>query len=228
MLNNYFLEFRFHGYPKKYIRELIGEISREFKVKGAIKHRPVPHMTLFGPFQTTEPRRMFLKIEQVCKTYRLVPFVMQAFNKRDGQGGKVIAVGIKASPELVNLRKELARELKDISVKRQPWDNQSDYWFHTTIAMKDIDNKSNHIWAYINAKDRPRINQHLVRITVLNGERRIEREYDLILQRWLNRKAALNRRLFQKTVDKLQELRGLPPERKPSLLERFKKMLGYG
>ncbi|QBX63341.1 2'-5' RNA ligase family protein [Dehalococcoides mccartyi] len=227
MIHNYYIEFRFHGYPKKYIRELIDNVSRDFKVRGAIKNKPVPHMTLFGPFQTTEPQSVFSKIERVCKTYRLVPFVMQNFDKHDSQEGKVIAVGIKASPELVNLRRDLARELSEICISKKPWDKQNDYWFHSTIAMKDIDHKFNRIWAYVNKKEQPCVNQHLVRITLLNGERRIEREYDLILQRWLNRNDALNRHLFQKTIDKLQELKGLPPEKKQSLFERFRKMFGF-
>jgi len=228
MSNSYFIEFRFHGYPKHYLRGLINDVAHKFKVKGAIKYRPVPHMTLFDPFQTAEFHSIFSKIEKVCKKHRLVPFEMQGFDWRNSKNGKVIAVGVNALPELTNLRRELAKELTEISTQRQSWDSQNDYWFHSTIAMKDIDHKFNRIWSHVNAKEKPHINQHLVRITVLNRKRRIEREYDLVLQRWLNRREALSKRLFQKTINRLRELQGLPVEKPLSLIGRFKRMFGFG
>lgn len=226
MLNSYFIEFRFHGYPKHYLRGLINDVAHKFKVKGAIKYRPVPHMTLFGPFQTTEFQSIFSKIEKVCKKHRLVPFEMQGFDWRNSKNGKVIAVGVSASPELSSLRKELAKELIEISTQRQSWDSQNKYWFHSTIAMKDIDHKFDRIWSHVNSIEKPHINQHLIRITVLNRKRRIEREYDLVLQRWLDRREALSKRLFQKTVSRLRELQGLPAGKPTSLIDWLRRLFG--
>ena len=214
----FYIEFRFHRYPKDYLKSLIGEVASKFRVKGALKYRPVPHMSLYGPFQTTEFRDVFSRIEKVAKRYTLVPFAVYGFDRHNGKNGKVIAAGITASPELKSLRRELANELNKIVEKddRQPWDNESDYWFHTTIAMKDIDRQFEAIWHYINKKEKPHINQHLVRITVLNRRRRIDREYDLMFKRWLSRREALSKQLWRKTVNKLRELQGLPPEREPA------------
>ena len=128
-----------------------------------------------------------------------------------------------------NLRRELAEELNKI-VKiddRQPWDNEGDYWFHTTIAMKDIDRQFDDIWSYVNKKEKPHINQHLVRITVLNKNRKIEREYDLTFKRWLNRREALSNRLWRKTVNKLRQFQNLPPEKPISLIDWLRKLLGW-
>lgn len=210
----FYIEFRFHRYPKGYLKGLINEIAHEFRVKGALKYRPVPHVTLYGPSQTRSSHSVFSKIEKVAKRYTLVPFTICDFDWHNGKDGKVIACRINVSPELKNLRRELAEELNKI-VKiddRQPWDNEGAYWFHTTIAMKDIDRKFEDIWSYVNKKDKPHINQHLVRITVLNQKRRIELEYDLMFKRWLSRREALSKRLWWKTVSRLRELRGLPEE----------------
>jgi len=215
---NFYIEFRFHRYPKDYLKGLINEIAHEFRVKGALKYRPVPHITLYGPSQARSLDSVLSKVERVAKRYTLVPFSIRGFDRHNGKNGKVIAAGITASPELKSLRRELANELNKIVKRddRQPWDNESDYWFHTTIAMKDIDRQFEAIWHYINKKEKPHINQHLVRITVLNRRRRIEREYDLMFKRWLSRREALSKHWWRKTINKLRELQGLPPEREPS------------
>lgn len=225
----FYVEFRFHGYPKEYLRGLIREIASKFRVKGALKYRPVPHMTLYGPSLSKSYRDTFSRIERVAKRYTLVPFTICDFDFRTSKNGKVIACRINASPALKNLRRELVGELnKIIEVDhRQPWDAVGDYWFHTTIAMNDIDRRFEEIWRYVNRKEKPDISQYLVRITVLNRRRRIEREYDLMFNQWLNRREALSRQLWRKTVNKLRELQGLPPERSPSLMNRLRRILGF-
>lgn len=213
---HFFVEFRFHGYANHYLRSLTKEVARRFGVRGALKHRSVPHMTLYGSSTTAEFRSVFSIIEKVAKEYTLVPFKVEGFDWHESEDGKVIAALIDASPELKNLRRHLAKELRQISAPK-PWDNKDDYWFHTTIAFKDINQKFDRIWKYLNEKEQPYINQHLIRITVLNQKSRIEREYDLVFKRWLNRREALNKRLYKKTVNRLGELLGEPVKPKVSL-----------
>jgi len=219
---HFFVEFRFHGYAKRYLRELTREVAHKFRVKGAIKPRPVPHMRLYGPFETNDIQKAFAAIERVGKKYTLVPFSVDGFNWRDGKDGKVIAARINASPELENLRKELAGELSKISTPCQ-WDTLSSYWFHSTIAYKDIDRKFDQIWHYLTEKAQPQFDQYLLRITVLGKSRRIVREYDIVLKKWLSRRQVLfNKRYWcWKTTNKLRELLGQPLEPKVSLWQRF-------
>ncbi|MDD5126581.1 MAG: 2'-5' RNA ligase family protein [Dehalococcoidales bacterium] len=223
---SYYLEYRFHSYSKHYLRRLIRGLARKFRVKEAVKYRSVPHMTLYGPFQIMERKIVFSSIEKVARNYNLVPFAISDFCYHHGRNGKVIACEINASQELKKLRKELAFELnKTVNEdNRQTWDNDSDYWFHSTIAMKDIDGQFDQIWEYIKTKDKPNIKQYLLRITVLNNRRKIEREYDLMFKRWLSRREALSNRLWQKTVNRLRELQNLPKEKEPSLLDRIKRL----
>jgi len=228
-LKSFYIEFRFHCYPKAYLKGLISEIARKFRVKGALRYRPIPHMTLYGPSQSRSLDSVFYRIEKVAKRYTLVPFSVCDFDWHNGKDGKVISCLIDASPELKSLRRELAEELNKI-VKiydRKSWDNTGNYWFHSTIAINDIDQRFGAIWSYVNKKEKPHINQHMVRITVLSDRRKIEREYDLMFQRWLSRTEALDKRLWRKTINKLHELLGLPPERPTSLIERLKKIFGW-
>ena len=74
-----YIEFRLHRYPKSCLRGLINEIAHEFKVKGVLRYRLVPHMTLYGPAKTKSLRNVLLKIEKVAKNYTLVPFKIDSF-----------------------------------------------------------------------------------------------------------------------------------------------------
>lgn len=223
---HFLVEFRFHGYAKRHLRELVREVARKFRVKGAIKHRPVPHMTLFyNSSGMADSRKVLAAVERVGGKYTLVPFKVDKFEWHHGEEGKVIATGITASPELKKLRLELRKELSKISTPGcYDYDTEDAFWFHTIIAFKDIDRKFDRIWRYINVKEKPHINQYLLRITVLNQKGRIEREYDLILKRWLYRWQVIppyGWYWWRKTMNKLRELQGLPPKRRKSLWERL-------
>ena len=70
-------------------------------------------------------------------------------------------------------------------------------------------------------EESPRINLHLIRITILGRGSRILAEYDLILKKLLSRRDALSRYLYRKSITKLQELLNSPKERKSPLSSGF-------
>jgi len=194
---HYLIEFRFHGYAKKYAKHLIHEVARKFRVKGVTRNRAVPHITLFGPFTTRHERKIVSEVVNVGREFSLVPFIVKGFNYFDKEH-KVIYLDVNPSAELKELRQELAQRLGKIS-DSQLWDNQKQFQFHSTVAFRDIDSKFPKIWEYIKEKEKPNIKQHLLRITILKGKR-ILYEYDLILKKLLNRRQALSRYWLNKTI----------------------------
>ncbi len=194
---HYLIEFRFHGYAKKHAKSLIHEVARKFRVRGVIKNRAVPHITLFGPFTTRHEEKMVSEVVNVGREFSLVPFIVKGFNYFDKEH-KVIYIDIDPSTKLRELRRELAQRLSKISDSQQ-WDNKEQFQFHSTVAFRDIDRKFLKIWEYIKEKEEPNIKQHLLRITILKGKR-ILYEYDLILKKLLNRRQALSRYWFNKTI----------------------------
>jgi len=194
---HYLIEFRFHGYAKKYAKHLIHEVARKFRVKGVTRNRAVPHITLFGPFTTRHERKMVSEVVNVGREFSLVPFIVKGFNYFDKEH-KVIYLDVNPSAELKELRQELAQRLSKIS-DSQLWDNQKQFQFHSTVAFRDIDRKFSKIWEYTKKKEEPNIKQHLLRITILKGKR-ILYEYDLILKKLLNRRQALSRYWLNKTI----------------------------
>ncbi len=199
--HHYLIEFRFHGYAKKYAKRVIFDVSKKFGVKGVTKKRVVPHITMYGPFTTSNYKNITTRVERVAKNYDLVSFRVKGFNYFDNERNKVIYLDIEPSEELKNLRYDLAQELRKISRTKSLEDKKGkdDFYFHATVAFKDIDRKFDRVWNYIKRKEEPNIHQHLVRITILKG-RRILYEYDLMQKKMLNRNQALNRQIYQKTI----------------------------
>ena len=211
---NFYIEFRMHGYAKAYVKRLIWSVAKKFRVKGVIRKRVVPHIGLYGEGKTDDIQKVVSAVERVGRKYTLVPFKIKGFGYFD-KPHKVIYLDISPSKELEELRWELSQELSKVS-SYQSQDRHRKFEFHGTIAFKDIDNKFNRIWSYIKNKEEADINQYLLRITVIGARRRMVCEYDLVLKKLLNREQAVSRYWWRKTVNKLRELQGLPPEREPS------------
>lgn len=199
----YLIEVRFHGYAKKYTKNLIYDVARKFNIKGVTRKKAVPHITLFGPFQTRQENKLINEVISVGQQYNLVPFKIKGFDFFDNKKGKVIYLDITPSEKLKSLRRELAYKLFKIS-STKPFDADHDFAFHATIAFKDIDNKFDKIWNYIIKKQEPNINQHLLRITIIKNDM-ILFEYDLMQKRVLNRNQSLNKLYWNKTIELLKQ-----------------------
>jgi 2'-5' RNA ligase len=201
---NYLIEFRLHGYAKKYIKGLIYEVARKFRVRGVTRKRPVPHITLFGPFTTRYEKRMIVEVANVGRKYFLVPFRVKGFNYFDNETNKTIYIDIGFSEKLEQIRWEIAERLLKITQTKSVHDVKKNYSFHSTIAFRDIDRRFPKIWEYIKSKEEPNINQYLLRITILkNGK--ILHEYDLMQKRLLSRKEALDRIIWNRTITILKD-----------------------
>jgi 2'-5' RNA ligase len=198
-MSHYLIEFRFHGYAKRYLKRSIFEVARRFHVRGVARKRSVPHISLAGPFKTKDIKRVVRDVESVAKNYDLVNFKLKGFGYFNNPNGKVIYADIEPSKELEELRWELATRLMKYAELKE-WDKNKKFSFHATIAFKDIDRKFPKIWRYLKSKEEPNINQHLLRITILGKGGRIVSEYDLMLKRILNRRQALSKRIWKKTI----------------------------
>jgi calcineurin-like phosphoesterase family protein/2'-5' RNA ligase len=218
-VERFLVEFRLHGYAKKYARGLIGEVARKFR-RGTRK-RAVPHVTLYGQSETGTISRVVSEVERIGRNHALVPCRIKGpvwFIKKNGE--KVICLDVEPSPALQNMRWDLAEALRGISVPRE-YDRQRDFRFHITIADNVTDTEFPRIWRYVKSRERPDMAQHVARVTVLDGRRRIIREYDMVLGRLLDRRQALSSQWLRRTTARLRELQGLPKTETPSIRDRF-------
>ncbi len=210
---HYLIEFRFSGYAKRYLKELIYEVAEKFHVKGVTKKRVVPHITLIAPFTLGHPfwplnifikhdeSRMVDEVVDIVKKYSMVTFKLKGFDKFDNS--KVIYANVKPSDKLKELQKELVKRLKRFC-KLAEYDLAGDFKPHATIAFKDTGKKFNSIYGYIKRKEQPEINQQLLRVTIIKGQK-ILYEYDLIQKKLLSRTEAKNKKIFARTIQILKQ-----------------------
>jgi 2'-5' RNA ligase len=149
MAVRFYVDFRFHGYSKEYAKWAISRVHREAKRLGIRGQRPLPHISLFGPAETNSLRRVIADVERIGRKYTLVPFKIDGFSRFD-EPSKVIYLDIDPSPELEQLRQELAESLIRISKGYAVWDTKQRYKFHSTIGMFDThdDSKFDQLYTY--------------------------------------------------------------------------------
>lgn len=196
--HEYLIEIRFSGYVKDSIKELNDCISENFH---GTQKKIIPHITLIGPLQTSDKKRLIAEVKNICKKYELVKFQLDGFGHFENC---VIYVKIKPSDELKQLRAELVETLGKFC-RLSEFDDESHFTFHATLVMSDIQKKFERIWEYLQSWKIQKIEQYAVRITVLTERRKILVEYDLLQHKVLDRHDALDREEFKKTLDKLDK-----------------------
>ena len=200
----YLIEGRLHGFAKRYARALIWEIANKFNVRGAVKYRPVPHITLAGAFTTHNVKEVVREIKEIGEKYEPVKFKIKGFDWFDDlEGKKVIYLKVYPSEELIKLRKELAEQLSKWA-KLKKFDMEDDFIFHITIAFKDLDKKFKKIWKYLQEKEIVEINSSIFRLTLLRNSK-IMYEYDMFFKKLLNRREALNKNMLKYELELLHD-----------------------
>jgi len=202
----YLIEIRLYGYAKTYAKNLIWDVAKKFRVKGAISKRPVPHVTLAGEFTSSRIGKIIEEVESVGKKYNKIPFQIKGYDCfTSTKGHKVIALHINPSKELENLRWELAQRIEHYAILKE-YDKQRYYHFHVTIAFKDIDRKYRKICRYLQNLEDYEINTHMLRICIIrSSNHKILYEYDLHSQRFLNRQQAKNKKTLGEEIKELHE-----------------------
>lgn len=204
---SYLIEFRLFGYPKLRAKKLILHISKKFRVHAATKNRVVPHITLFGPFTTTNESALVARFKEVCNNYcktGIPTFDIGGFKYFEGEADKVIALNIIPSKELRNYRLDLARQIRDIA-KGKPWDYREEYNFHATIAFRDVGKKWQRIFNYLQNDEFNVRKVPVIRVTLLKGSR-IQNEFDFPQKKLLNRNEAKSKIIYLRTLKMLKHL----------------------
>lgn len=202
MITPYLIEIRLMGETKHITKKLIYDIYHKFRVKGQIRKRPVPHVTLFGPFNTRNMREVIHSIGKIGSEYSELGYEIDGFDYFElkkkflfittSTKKNVIYLKIKPSEELKDFRHKLSKKLLKItdSVNHDN-DSKDEFKFHATLAMKDIDRKFEKIWEYLKNYE-IKTKGVCYRITLLkNGK--IMYEYELSTKKLLNRRQALRK-----------------------------------
>lgn len=190
------------GEVKQQLREITNDVANEFGVRGAVDPRPVPHITLFGPYNTDEGWKAKRIVKDVLSGYDIVPYRIDGFARF--KQNKVIYANVVPSPELRDLRRELSRRLRPISYNYQPYDSDYFYDFHITIAYKDVTDEFDAIWHYVNDEYDLRFDEYATRVTSLR-RRDMMWEYDPLQGRELRPEEAKSLKSWERTIELLNE-----------------------
>jgi calcineurin-like phosphoesterase family protein/2'-5' RNA ligase len=138
---SFFIEFRAQGFAKQYakwVNACIHREARRLRIRKLKERRFVSHITLFGPARTNNFRRVIAEVERTCRKYTLVPFKLGGFDNFQNPDANWLYLGVQPSPDLEQLRYELAKNLfrseRMISNTCQPYDHKSKCKFHAAIG----------------------------------------------------------------------------------------------
>lgn len=191
----YLIEIRIRGDIRDLCKKLIFDIYHKFRVRGMVRKRPVPHITLFGPFGCRSIKNVIETIKEVGQDYSKLEYQVNGFDYFElkkkflfitTSRKNVIYLKINPSEELMEFRYSLAKKLLKItnSVNIDN-DSKEKFHFHATLAMKDIDRKFDDIWEYLKKYDIEKSGVSY-RITLLKMGK-IVCEYDLYEKKVLRR-----------------------------------------
>lgn len=197
----YIIEIRTGGQIKNNLREIIYDVAETFDVSGAAEPRAVPHITLYGPYNTNNGRQVKRTLTDIYHQYNIVPYVVDGFGYfRDD----VIYAKVVPSPELRSLRREVQTQLNPLTYNERSHDSNYYYDFHITIAFKDIGRKFDEIWDYVNNHYAPHYEEYALRLTSLR-RRDMMWEYDLLQDAILLQDEATSAKSWQRTEELLDE-----------------------
>lgn len=202
----YLIEIRVQGYAKRYVESLMYELSKKFRLRGALSSGGVAHISMYGPFSTNNERELVREFVKTCENYDLITFKFKGFNAFNNYSNKVVYLDVNPSEELKELRYNISRNLSKYSYSNSDFDKASKdgFKFHLTILFKKIDRYFSNIVSYLKRKPVPRINQVLLRLAIIKNKK-VLYEYDFLQKKLLSRREALDRRIFRKTIELLKE-----------------------
>jgi calcineurin-like phosphoesterase family protein/2'-5' RNA ligase len=215
----YLIEFRFFGQVKQEMRSLIYAVDRKFRLHKTNRRRPVPHITLAGPFRTDREQRLVRDFKRLCRESDLMRFRIGGYGTFDETS--VVFVDIAASQELDAFRWRLSQTLKPYC-ELTKHDLEKDFAYHATIAMKIPPSKFKSIKTYV-LNQKPVDRNHILTRVALLKNSRILYEYDFLQKKLLTRDQALSREYGRKTRALLSKQLGREP--RPDRIPRVQKGL---
>lgn len=200
----YLLEIRTGGDLKEYFRDIIYELEVEFGVKGAAQPRAVPHITLFGPYNTNQGRTVKRAHLDIFKEFDAVPYRVEGFDTF--RKNRVIYARVIPSHELRDFRREIVRRLEPITYNTQPHDFDEWYDFHITLAYKDVGDQFRPILNYLKERYDPSFDTYATQVTSLR-RRSMLWEYDLPRGELMDKDEATTRSSWEATTSELDQLK---------------------
>lgn len=196
MKSQYLIKIKMFGRAKYDIRELVLHTSRQFNINVS---RPIPHITLVGPFNTNDESRLVNDFRSICCNIELIDYIIEGIDVFTDTG--VVYLNVHPSDKLTTFRRDLRDRLRRYC-NLSEFDFVEPFAFHSTIAKHLSQQKVKAIQK--NIRHDQKYNHRMLRATLLkNGK--ILVEYDFLLKRMLSRREALSKQVYERTMLALNE-----------------------
>ncbi|MBT4717502.1 hypothetical protein HOB85_06060, partial [Candidatus Woesearchaeota archaeon] len=192
------LEYRYSGYPRKYIKDRYDDLQRSYGL-GHPKYHYVPHITIAGPMIASNERKLIKELEKVI--FKNAPLFHEPGNLIGSgkyitfptqTGGRVLAFAVRPPQSLIDLKREIETHLNSVKgIKCRLY--RDEIWHTTLLIIKDIhklQDKFSKIWKEL--KDSPQEMRFILDRISLIKNRQILKEFDLVTQKTHSRLKALD------------------------------------
>ena len=198
-MTRYLIDIRLMGPVKHQIRALSDQVA---EIYPGVK-RIIPHITLVGPFSTTDEQKLVGDFTRICTSQKTIPRY-DAGGYGFFEDSKAVFVTIIPDENLKQFRYQLAQALSPYcSLREYDRDSADEFRFHATLAMKlDWLTFQRMKWHF--RKQEPVMyRHHPIRATLLRNTK-ILCEYDFVQERMLTRAQALSRATMKRDFDILK------------------------
>ena len=199
-MTRYLIDIRIMGPVKRQISMLASGLYKQFSPGD---RQVIPHITLAGPFSTTDEERLVKDFTRVCTDQKAIPkYEVGGYGFFDDT--RVVFVTITPDETLKQFRYQLSRAISPYCPLRDyDLDSAEEFRFHATLAMKlDWLTFQRIKWYFRNQE--PVIHRHHpIRATLLKNSK-ILCEYDFIQARMLTPAQARSRATRMRDLDILK------------------------
>jgi 2'-5' RNA ligase len=199
-MTHYLIDIRMMGSVKHQIRTLSNHLAEKFSLGDK---RVIPHITLAGPFSTSDENKLIGDFTRICTNQKKIPkYEVGGYGFFDDS--KVVFVTITPDENLKQFRYQLSRTISPYcSLRSYDLDSADDFRFHATLAMKLDWLTFRRIKWYFRKQEPVIYRHHPIRATLLRNTR-ILCEYDFVQNRMLSRAQALSRATMKRDFDILK------------------------
>lgn len=199
-MTRYLIDIRLMGPVSHQIHSLSNQLAENFHLGEKLV---APHITLAGPFSTTQEEQLVEDFSRICMNQTEIPnYVVGGYGFFNDT--RVVYVTITPDEALKQFRFDLSRAIAPYcTLRKYDLDSAEDFRFHATLAMK-LDWLTFKRIAWHFRKQEPVIHRHHpIRATLLRNSK-IICEYDFIQGRMLTRAQALSRATMKRDLDILK------------------------
>ena len=199
-MTRYLIDIRLMGSVRHQIRTLSDHLQEKFSIGNK---RVVPHITLAGPFSTSDEEKLVEDFTRICTDQKEIPkYEVGGYGFFDDT--RVVFVTITPDETLKQFRYQISQALSPYcSLRDYDWDSAEEFRFHATLAMKLDWLTFRRIKWYFRVQESVIYRHHPIRATLLRNSK-ILCEYDFIQERMLSRAQALSRATMKRDFEILK------------------------